>query len=82
MKVGVQVRVVFESAAAAKAAYLALEPDNEGIPQDLQIGMASRGKVLDVRVDSEDGMKTLISTVDEILEKLQVSQEVVGEVKE
>ncbi|MBI4258914.1 MAG: hypothetical protein HY619_08155, partial [Thaumarchaeota archaeon] len=81
MKIRVEVRVLFESSVVAKAAYLALEPDNVGIPKGLNIRMKKEGKILDVSVYSEAGVRTLIATVDEILEKIYLSQEVVGEVK-
>ncbi len=81
MQLSVRVKVVFGDADAARVAHVALRPDNVGLPEGLDMSMKREGRVLTVAFCSKRDVNTLASTVDEVLEKIQVSHEVMSRVK-
>jgi len=81
MKLQVRVRLVFRTAAATKAAYLALKPDNVGFPKGLRMTMKSHADFLELMFYSTARVGTLASTIDEVLEKIQVTEELARKVK-
>ncbi len=81
MNLRVRVRLVFRTTAATKAAYQALKPDNVGFPKGLRMTMRSRAGILELMFYSTVRVGTLASTVDEVLEKIQVTEELARKVK-
>ncbi len=58
---------------AARSVYGSLLPDNVGVPACMRLSMERRGRTVGVEIDSECGMDTLISTVDDVLRTCELS---------
>ena len=61
----------------AKVIEKALEPDNVNFPQGLSLEIKEKENQLLVSFSSEGDLKKLISTVDEVLEHVNLSMEVI-----
>ena len=61
----------------AKVIQKALEPDNVNFPQGLSLEMKEKENQLLFSFSSEGDLKKLISTVDEVLEHVNLSMEVI-----
>ena len=55
----------------------ALEPDNVNFPEGLTLNIEKKDKKLIFNFESKDNMNKLIGTVDEVLEHVKVSLEVI-----
>ena len=55
----------------------ALEPDNVNFPEGLTLNIEKKDKKLIFNFESKDNMSKLIGTVDEVLEHVKVSLEVI-----
>ena len=56
----------------------ALEPDNVNFPEGLTLNIEKTDNKLIFNFESKDSMNKLIGTVDEVLEHVKVSLEVMG----
>jgi hypothetical protein len=56
----------------AEAVQKALEPDNVDFPQDLSFKIESGKEALILTFEGKGNIRTLISTIDEVLEQTQV----------
>lgn len=73
----VSVRVDFGTKMRSSAAVKALIPDNVSFPEGLSVKMFARGSKVVTQVRGKNvPMKTILSTLDEILEHLSVCQRV------
>jgi|TARA_B110001454_G_scaffold26033_1_gene25506 tRNA threonylcarbamoyladenosine modification (KEOPS) complex Pcc1 subunit len=61
----------------AKVIEKALEPDNVDFPKGLSLEIKKKGKQLVFYFSNEGDMRKLISTVDEVLEHVNLSMEVI-----
>ena len=61
----------------AKAVKRALEPDNVNFPENLSLQMENVDNKLVFIFQGQDNMKKLISTIDEVLEHIQVALKVI-----
>jgi len=78
--VEIAVEVTFPSASQARAAVKALIPDNVNLPEGLTLSMFFRGKTVHVAIGSRlSMMATAASTLDEILEHISVSRQVMAQ---
>ena len=68
----VQVTLDSISKEKAKAVQKALEPDNVNFPQNLTLQTENIDNKLVFNFESQENMKSLISTIDEVLEHVQV----------
>lgn len=73
----VQISINNISEEKAKAVQKALEPDNINFPKDLSLKVEKIDNKLVFNFQNNGNMKKLISTVDEILEHVHVSLEVI-----
>ena len=72
----VQISINNISEEKAKAVQKALEPDNINFPKDLSLKVEKIDNKLVFNFQNNGNMKKLISTVDEVLEHVHVSLEV------
>ena len=61
----------------AKVIEKALEPDNVNFPEGLSLKIEEKENQLVFRFENEGDLRKLISTVDEILEHVNLSMEVI-----
>jgi len=61
----------------AEAVQKALEPDNVNFPENLTLGIENVDNNLVFNFESQENMKSLISTIDEVLEHVQVALKVI-----
>ena len=61
----------------AKAVQKALEPDNVNFPENLTLEIENIDNKLVFNFESQENMKSLISTVDEVLEHVQIALKVI-----
>jgi tRNA threonylcarbamoyladenosine modification (KEOPS) complex Pcc1 subunit len=61
----------------AKAVQKALEPDNVNFPENLTLQIENVDNNLVFNFKSQQSMKSLISTIDEVLEHIQVALKVI-----
>ena len=62
----------------AEAVSRALEPDNVDFPQDLSFKIEKSAEGLVFTFEGKGNIRTLISTIDEVLEQTQVALKVTG----
>ena len=77
LKCRVQVTLNNISEEKAKTVRSALEPDNIDFPENLTLQIENVDNKLVFTFQSQDSMKSLISTIDEILEHVQVALKVI-----
>ena len=79
MSLTCKVQVVLDniSKEKAKAVQMALDPDNVNFPQNLTLQTENIDNKLVFNFESQENMKSLISTVDEVLEHVQVALKVI-----
>ena len=73
----VQISINNISEEKAKAVQKALEPDNINFPKDLSLEIENLGDQLVVSFKNRGDTKKLISTVDEVLEHIQLALKVI-----
>jgi len=61
----------------AEAVQKALEPDNVNFPENLTLRIENVDNNLVFNFESQENMKSLISTIDEVLEHVQVALKVI-----
>ena len=61
----------------AEAIQKSLEPDNINFPENLTLKIENVDNKLVFNFQGQDNMKTLIATIDEVLEHVQVSLKVI-----
>lgn len=77
LDISVSVKVDFGTKIRSSAAVKALIPDNVSFPEGLSVEMFARGSEVVTQVRGKNvPMKTILGTVDEILEHLSVCQKV------
>jgi len=79
MKVRVEFSLLCRDERVVAALYGAVEPDNIGLPDGLRMEMRCKGRRLKVDISSEARFETLTSTIDDLLESLQISMETLSE---
>ena len=74
-----QIEIVINNISKDKAKVIekALEPDNVNFPQGLSLEIKEKENQLLFSFSSEGDLKKLISTVDEVLEHVNLSMEVI-----
>ena len=74
-----QIAIVINSISKDKAKVIekALEPDNVNFPKGLSLEIKEKGNQLVFYFSNEGDMRKLISTVDEVLEHVNLSMEVI-----
>lgn len=79
MSLTCQVQLVLNdiSKERAETVKIALEPDNVDFPKGLSLYVKSIDNKLVFNFQSEDSMKHLIGTVDEVMEHIQVALKVI-----
>lgn len=77
LKCQVQVTLSNISKQKAQAVKTALEPDNVDFPENLSLEMKNIDNKLVFDFKSQGDMKKLISTVDEVMEHIQVALKVI-----
>ena len=77
--IGIRVRLDFQVPTKARSALKALIPDNLNFPEGLSVRMFTRGSYLWINVQGyKVGVKTVLNTVDEILEHASICQKVMS----
>ena len=79
MSLTCQVQVILNNISKEKAETVkkALEPDNVNFPQGLSLNVENIDNKLVFNFESKKNMKQLISTVDEVMEHIQVALKVI-----
>jgi len=79
MSLTCQVQVVFNNISKEKAETVkkALEPDNVNFPKGLSLYIENIDNKLLFNFESEENMKQIISTIDEVFEHVQVALKVI-----
>ena len=79
MSLTCQVQVILNNISKAKAETVkkALEPDNVNFPEGLSLYVENIDNKLVFNFESKESMKKLISTIDEVLEHVQVALKVI-----
>ena len=79
MSLTCQVQVILNNISEEKADAVkkALEPDNVNFPEGLSLYIESRDNKLIFNFESNENIKRLINTIDEVLEHVQVSLKVI-----
>ena len=79
MSLTCQVQVVLNNLSKEKAETVkrALEPDNVNFPEGLSLYVENIDNKLVFNFESKENMKKLISTIDEVLEHVQVALKVI-----
>ena len=74
-----QIEIVINNITEQKAKVIekALEPDNVNFPEGLSLKIEEKENHLVFRFENEGDLRKLISTVDEILEHVNLSMEVI-----
>ena len=74
-----QIEIVINNITKQKAKVIekALEPDNVNFPEGLNLKIEEKENQLVFRFENEGDLRKLISTVDEILEHVNLSMEVI-----
>ncbi len=80
MSLECKVQVVLNNISEKKAEAIrkALEPDNVDFPKDLSFKIEKNGDSLIFTFEGKENIRTLISTIDEVLEQTQVILKVTG----
>ena len=73
----VQVTLDNISKEKARAVQKALDPDNVNFPENLTLQIENIDNRLVFNFESQENMKSLISTIDEVLEHVQVALKVI-----
>lgn len=76
-KVSIHVELRLFRKSELDAVMKALIPDNINFPKSLSMKFFSKGNILVIEVLSNAGIKTLLSTVDEVLEHISVAKKVI-----
>ena len=79
MSLTCKVQVILNNLSKEKAETVkkALEPDNVNFPKGLSLYIENIDNKLVFNFESKENMKTLISTIDEVLEHVQVALKVI-----
>lgn len=79
MSLTCQVQVILNNLSKEKAETVkrALEPDNVNFPEGLSLYIENIDNKLVFNFESKESMKKLISTIDEVLEHVQVALKVI-----
>ncbi len=79
MSLTCKIQIMLNSLSAEKAVAIkkALEPDNINFPKDLSLEIENLGDQLVVSFKNRGDTKKLISTVDEVLEHIQLALKVI-----
>ena len=79
MSLTCKIQITLNSLSAEKAVTIkkALEPDNINFPKDLSLEIENLGDQLVVSFKNRGDTKKLISTVDEVLEHIQLALKVI-----
>ena len=79
MSLTCQVQVILNNLSKEKAETVkkALEPDNVNFPEGLSLYVENIDNKLVFNFESKENMKKLISTIDEVLEHVQVALKVI-----
>ena len=79
MSLTCKIQILLNSLSAEKAVAIkkALEPDNINFPKDLSLEIENLGDQLVVSFKNRGDTKKLISTVDEVLEHIQLALKVI-----
>jgi len=79
MSLTCQVQVILNNLSKEKAETVkrALEPDNVNFPEGLSLYVENIDNKLVFNFESKDSMRKLISTIDEVLEHVQVALKVI-----
>ncbi|MBI3254690.1 MAG: hypothetical protein K8Q88_02270 [Nitrosarchaeum sp.] len=79
MSLTCQVQVILNNLSKEKAETVkrALEPDNVNFPEGLSLYVENIDNKLVFNFESKESMKKLISTIDEVLEHVQVALKVI-----
>ena len=74
-----QIEIVINNITKQKAKVIekALEPDNVNFPEGLNLKIEEKENQLVFRFENEGDLRKLISTVDEVLEHVNLSMEVI-----
>ncbi len=80
MSLECKVQVILNNISEKKAEAIrkALEPDNVDFPKDLSFKIEKNGDSLIFTFEGKENIRTLISTIDEVLEQTQVILKVTG----
>lgn len=62
-----KLRLEFPSVEEARLASAAVEPDNQPLPKGLEIEMKHVGKVVEIYVDCDRTLASLLATLDDVL---------------
>jgi hypothetical protein len=77
--IGIRVRIDFQIPTKARSALKALIPDNLNFPEGLSVKMFTRGSYLWINIHGDNvDVKTVLNTIDEILEHASVCQKVMS----
>ncbi len=77
MKVKVKLNVKVADEKAAGAVRDSLLPDNVAVPEGMSVKVGVKGKMVVVEVSSTGSWEKLISTVDELVEHIQLAGSVI-----
>lgn len=79
MSLTCQVQIILNNLSKGKAETIkkALEPDNVNFPKRLSLSVENIDNKLVFNFESRDNIKTMINTIDEVLEHVQVALKVI-----
>jgi hypothetical protein len=76
-EVSIHVELRLSKKSELDAIMKALIPDNINFPKTLSMKIFSKGNILVIEVLSKAGIKTLLNTIDEVLEHISVAKKVI-----
>jgi tRNA threonylcarbamoyladenosine modification (KEOPS) complex Pcc1 subunit len=74
--------IEFPTKHIAGSVYSALTPDNVGIPNCMRLGMKMINNLINIQLDSECNLDTVISTAEDILTSCELSLKSIGYVSD
>lgn len=77
LEINVVIEVNFSKKSEMRAIMKALKPDNINFPKGLSMKMSSQRSTLFLEFSSTRGIKSLLNTIDEILEHISIAGKVV-----
>ena len=82
MKIMVDLSMSFQDEHLLDSVYRSLEPDNIGFPDDIDFKMNRLNKILSFRLVSKNEILSLLSTLDDLIESIQITCNTLNSLKD
>jgi len=73
MKIMVNLSMNFQDEHLLDSVYRSLEPDNISFPDGISFKMKKLGKILYFKIASNNEISSLLSTIDDLMESIQIT---------